>query len=98
MKKSVDKIMDRRRIAAAAAEKELRGIIAGSFFKRKMKGRVRYCLSRMRDGTQRQVYLSGKDADVVARGARRYARLMDLLREISELNLELIKMGVDLDY
>jgi hypothetical protein len=52
----------------------------------------------MRDGTQRQVYLSGKDADVVARGARRYARLMDLLREISELNLELIKMGVDLDY
>jgi gluconate kinase len=98
MKNSVDKIMDRRRVAVAAAEKELCGIIAGSFFKRQMKGRVRYCLSRMRDGTQRQVYLSGKDADAVERGARRYARLMNLLRDIGELNLELVKKGVDLDY
>ena len=97
MKNSADKIMNRRRVAVAAAEKELRGIIAGSFFKRQIKGRMRYCLSRMRDGMQRQVYLSGKDADVVERGVRRHARLMDLLREISELNLELIKMGVDLD-
>ncbi len=98
MKNCVDKIMSRRRSAAAAAEKELRGIIAGSFFKRRLNGRVRYCLSRMQDGKQRQTYVSGKDTGVVKRGARRYARLMDLLREIGELNLQLVKMGVDLDY
>ena len=90
--------MNRRRVAVAAAEKELRGIIAGSFFKRQMKGRMRYCLSRMRDGKQRQTYVSGKDTGAVKCGARRYARLMDLLREIGELNLELLKMGVDIDY
>lgn len=97
MKNSVDKIMDRRRGAVVAAERELRGIIAGSFFGRQIKGRVRYCLSRMRDGAQRQVYLSEKEADAVGRGTQRYARLMNLLREIGELNLELVKMGVDLD-
>jgi len=79
MKNCVDKIMSRRRSAAAAAEKELRGIIAGSFFKRRLNGRVRYCLSRMQDGKQRQTYVSEKDTRVVKRGARRYAGLMDLL-------------------
>jgi len=98
MKNSADKIMDRRRAAVAAAGKELRGIIAGSFFKRSLKGRARYCLSRMQDGKQRQTYVSEKDTGAVKLGARRYARLMDLLREIGELNLELVKMGVDFDY
>jgi hypothetical protein len=97
MKNTVDKIMARRRAAVHEAGKELRGIIAGSFFKRQLKGRVRYCLSRMRNGRQRQVYVSGKDAGAVERGARRYARLMDSLREIGKLNLELVKMGVELD-
>jgi hypothetical protein len=97
MKKLVDKIMARRQTAIAAAEKELHGIIAGSFFPRQMQGRRRYCLSRMKDGKQRQVYVSGKDADAVAGGVRRYTELMTLLREIGELNLELIKRGVALD-
>lgn len=97
MKDSADKIMVRRRAAVAAAEKELYGIIAGSFFERRLKGRTRHCLSRMRDGKQRQVYVSGRDVGAVQRGTRRYARLMDLLREIGELNLELVKMGVDVD-
>ena len=97
MKNSTDKIMDRRRAAVAAAEKELCGIIEGSFFKRQLKGRMRYCLSRMQEGRQRQAYVPERNSSAVELGTRRYARLMDLLREIGGLNLELIKMGVDLD-
>lgn len=82
---------------AAAAERELRGIIAGSFFKRRMNGRIRCCLSRIVDGRQRQVYVPDKDSGAVLRGVRRYARLIDLLRGIGELNLKLVKMGEETD-
>jgi hypothetical protein len=94
MNNRVEKIVAMRRIAVAAAEKELRSVVAGSFFKRQMQGCERYCLSRMRGGKQRQCYVPGKHAKAVELGARRYAKLMEFICEISDLNLELIKKGI----
>jgi len=96
MNQPVEEILVLRRVAVVAAEKELHCIIAGSFFKRRIQGKIRHCLSRMRDGKQRQNYVSGKHAQAVERGSRHYAKLMELICEISELNLELVKKGNDI--
>ena len=73
---------------------ELGDLIAGSFFEREMNGVCRHCLSRMVGGRQRQVYVSEANRDAVRRGVRQYRRAMEVLRELGETNLELVKKGV----
>jgi hypothetical protein len=96
MTNPINEIIARKQLAIKAAEKEFHGLIYGSFFTRRLKGHERLCLSQMRNGRQRQVYISARHAAQVAGGVRRFERLMELIREISVLNLELIKLGEDI--
>ena len=93
MTNPINEIIARRQLAIKAAEEELHGLICGSFSTRRLKDHERHCLSQMRNGKQRQIYISTKHAVQVGDGVRRFERLMELVREISELNLELIKSG-----
>jgi hypothetical protein len=72
---------------------EFDDVIAGSFFEREMNGHKRYCLSRMQEKGQRQCYVSAAHAVAVRKGVERYAALMRLIRELSEVNMDLIKLG-----
>ena len=84
----------RRRRALLGTMRELDGAIAGSFFQREMGGHRRYCLARMLEGRQRQCYVSEAHAVAVREGVRQYGRLVQLVRELSEVNLALIRIGV----
>ena len=70
---------------------QLDGLIAGSFFARNMNGATRFCLSRMQDGKQRQVYVADRFADAVRQAVGQYARALEILNELGEINLALIK-------
>lgn len=85
----------------AALLSELGGLaasaIAGSFFERRVGGRARHCLSRMRGGVQRQTYVAAAHAGAVREAVSRHARTLAVLGELSELNLSLIKTGIGLN-
>ena len=83
----------RRRETLLTELTQLDQLVAGSFFKRDMNGAVRFCLSCMQDGKQRQTYISAKQADAVRRGVKQYSRAIDILSEVGKINLELIKRG-----
>ncbi len=83
----------RRREALLTELTQLDQLVAGSFFKRDMNGAVRFCLSCMQDGKQRQTYIPAKHADAVRRGVKQYSRAIDTLSEVGKINLELIKKG-----
>ena len=83
----------KRRAALAAELGTLDYVVAGSFFERRVNGVKRWCLSRMVEGTQRQVYISAKHRRQVARAVDGYKWAMAILRELGEINLELIKKG-----
>lgn len=72
-------------------------LVAGSFFEREARGTRRYCLSRMVNGKQRQIYVSAAHQSAVQEGVRHYQRALELLRKLGETNLALIKEGIDLD-
>ena len=72
-------------------------LIVGSFFEREVHGIRRYCLSRMMDGKQRQVYVSAEHRSAVQKGVQRYQKVLELLRELGETNLKLVKRGVTPD-
>ena len=84
----------RRRKALLVAMRELDVVLAGSFFEREMGGHRRYCLARMLEGGQRQCYVSDAHAAAVRNGVRQYQRLVQFVRELSEVNLALIRIGV----
>jgi len=83
----------KKREALLAELAQLDQLVAGSFFKRDMNGAVRFCLSCMQGGKQRQTYISAKHAAVVRRGVKQYSRAIDILSEVGKINLELIKRG-----
>ena len=70
---------------------QLSELIAGSFFARKMNGAPRFCLSRVQGGKQRQTYIAAKHADAVRRGARQHVRALEILSELGQINLALIR-------
>ena len=70
---------------------QLNGLIAGSFFAREMNGSMRFCLSRVQNGKQRQTYVAAKHADAVRRGVRQHARALEILSELGRINLMLIR-------
>ena len=74
----------------------LDNLIAGSFFEREVSGTTRYCLSRMVEKKQRQVYISATSKHAVQAGVQSYQRALEILRELGEINLKLIREGIDL--
>jgi hypothetical protein len=70
---------------------QLNGLVAGSFFAREMNGATRFCLSRVQGGRQCQTYVAAKHAEAVRQGVRQHARALELLSELGQINLELIK-------
>lgn len=70
---------------------QLNGLVAGSFFARQMNGATRFCLSRVQGGRQCQTYVAAKHAEAVRQGVRQYARAIELLSELGQINLELIR-------
>lgn len=75
----------------------LTNLVVGSFFEREVQGITRHCLSRMVERKQRQVYVAPKDVEAVEHGVRQYKRAMEILRELGETNLKLIKTGAGLE-
>ena len=73
---------------------QLNGLVAGSFFPREMNGAIRFCLSRVLDGRQRQTYVAAKHAEAVRQGVRQHARALEILSELGRINLNLIKKGL----
>jgi len=82
-----------RRTELLAELQELDDLVVGSFFERKVNGIKRFCLSRMVGGTQRQIYISIEHGEKISRGVRQYKRAAEILRELGEINLALIKKG-----
>ena len=70
-------------------------VVIGSFFERKVRGVKRWCLSRMVNGVQRQVYISAEHSKQIRKGVDGYKRAMEILKELGEINLEIIKRGED---
>jgi len=93
---STQKEMLKKRRVLLGELHSLANIVVGSFFAREMQGSERYCLSRMKDGKQRQVYVSEQNKDAVQMGVEQYQRALMILRELGEVNLKLIQRGVDL--
>ena len=82
-----------RRAELLVELQELGDLVVGSFFERKVNGISRFCLSRMLGGRQRQIYISTEHSENVRRGVRHYKRASEILRELGEINLTLIKKG-----
>lgn len=76
--------------------RQLNDPVVGSFFEREIRGTRRFCLSRMRGKTQRQVYISAVHSEAVRRGVLQYRRTLALLTELGEVNLGLIQQGEEL--
>jgi hypothetical protein len=86
-----------RRNALLAELNEQSCLVAGSFFERDVAGISRHCLSRMVKGKQRQLYISAQQTKAVTEGIRQHRKALDIIRKISEINIELIKKGVNLN-
>lgn len=72
---------------------QLKELVAGSFFARDMKGATRFCLSRVQGGRQRQTYVAARHADAVKRGVQQHIRAQEILSELGQINLALIRKG-----
>jgi len=71
----------------------LNHIVCGSFFERTLNGKPRFILSRMRQGKQRQIYVAQRHAQAVAEGVREYERALEILGELGDLNINILKHG-----
>ena len=91
MRKNEKSILSKRRVVIIDELKDLDGLIVGSFFERKARGVRRFCLSRMHGKKQRQIYVPAEIADAVRRGVRKYQRTLELIKELGEINLKLLK-------
>jgi hypothetical protein len=89
----IDKLI-RKRQSLLKELGELEELIDGSFFAREVNGATRYCLSRMHDGRQRQTYVAARHAEAVRTGIKQYARALEILRELGDLNMKRIKEGL----
>ena len=83
----------RKRDALLLELGQLNGLVAESFFTRKMNGTTRFCLSKIQKEKQRQTYVAAKHADTVRQGVLQYARALDILSELGRINLSLIRKG-----
>lgn len=92
--KNYKQLFDRRRILLAELN-EQSSLVIGSFFKREVAGISRHCLSRMVDGKQRQLYISAQHTKAVEDGISQHRRALEIIREIGDINIELIKEGVN---
>lgn len=88
----IDKLLKERRVLLLELG-QLDGLISGSFFVREMNGAARFCLSRMQNGKQRQIYIAASHADAVKRGLQQHARALEILSELGRINLMLIRKG-----
>lgn len=88
-------VMVRRKLLLAEL-RTLGDVIAGSFFEREVLGIRRFCLSRMQGKRQRQTYIAAEHRDTVQYGVQRYRRALELLSELGEVNLQLLKQGKEL--
>jgi hypothetical protein len=86
-------VMIRKRDALLVELGQLNGVIAGSFFAREMNGVTRFCLSRVQGGRQYQIYVAARHADAVRQGVQQHTRALEILSELGQINLKLIKKG-----
>jgi len=93
MKTDSQSLIKRRQLLLAEL-RQLNNPIVGSFFEREIRGIRRFCLSRMRGKTQRQVYIAAEHSEAVRQGVLQYRRTLELLAELGEVNLGLIRQGV----
>jgi len=92
----IKKLVQRREVLIK--ELHLMGnMVSGSFFERKVQGINRYCLSRMVEKKQKQVYVSAGEKEQIQKGVTQHKRALNILQELGEINLGLIKKGVKLD-
>ena len=91
--KSVE--LQKQRAALMEELSTLDYVVVGSFFERNVKGVKRWCLSRMVNGVQRQVYISADHSKEIQRGIDGYKRAIEILKKLGEINLEIIKRGAD---
>ena len=74
---------------------ELSEVIEGSFFKREINGYERYYLSRMIGKKQQQKYIKKKNVDTVRKGINQHQELLEIVKELTEINLKLLKEETD---
>jgi len=91
MKEPSSAILRQRRRRVLAALRPLTAVIAGSFFVRQVGGVPRLCLARMCGRQQRQVYVAAAYGAAVKQGVAQYRRALGLLRELGEINLQLLR-------
>ena len=94
--KNYKKLLNRRNTLLAELN-EQSCLVVGSFFEREVAGISRHCLSRMVDGKQRQLYISAQQTKAVTEGIRQHRKSLEIIQKISEINIELIKKGVNLN-
>lgn len=70
-------------------------ILNGSFFERELNGKARLYLSRIVNGTQRQVYISHKHRATVENALKQYRELQKIIDQLCETNLQLLKLSKD---
>jgi hypothetical protein len=92
--KNYKKLLNRRN-ALLAELNEQSCLVIGSFFEREVAGIRRHCLSRMVKGKQRQLYISAQHAQAVTEGIQQHRKAVEIISKISEINIELIKEGVN---
>jgi len=92
--KNYKQLFDRRSVLLAELN-EQSCLVIGSFFEREVAGIRRHCLSRMVEGKQRQIYISAQHTKAVEDGIRQHRRVLEIIREIGDINIELIKNGVN---
>lgn len=70
-------------------------MIDGSLFERTVNGKQRFYLSCMEKGVQRQHYVAHNHCQAVRKGVKQYKELIEIIRTISQINLQLIRMEKD---
>jgi hypothetical protein len=70
-------------------------VLNGSFFERELSGKARLYLSRIVNGTQRQVYISHKHREAVEKALKQYRELQKTIEQLCETNLQLVKLSKD---
>lgn len=70
---------------------ERTSFIEGSLFVRTINGKQRAYLSRMVDGSQRQIYITNKHLQRVQQGIEQYQLIKQLMHELSEVNIKIIQ-------
>jgi hypothetical protein len=69
----------------------LHQLVCGSLFLRNLNGKPRHILSQMLDGKQRQTYIAGRHLEAVTQGVCEYERALEILSELGQINISLIK-------